>query len=146
MTGVNLDEVRRQLTALNYKADKIRIVTVSAMDEAALESCTATEGECFYNSYMNVIYGKGDRYVLGYRCEDPIVDHAIIRKGDQYFDPTLQANSEFSSYQYAILTEFTVFDMMKHTKSNKDFPPDVDYLLSKAGKFKNVIDTEKLKP
>ncbi|MEJ2766148.1 hypothetical protein VV869_19540 [Photobacterium sp. MCCC 1A19761] len=145
MTDVNLDEVRRQLTELNFKADKIRIVTVSAMDEATLETCTTTVNECFYNSYMNVIYGKGDRYVLGYRCEDPIVDHAIIRKGEQYFDPTLQANGDFVSYQYAILTEFTVFDMMKHAKTNKDFPPDVDYLLSKAGKFKNVIDVDKLK-
>jgi len=144
VTEVNLDEVRRQLTELNYKADNIRIVTVSAMDEELLESCTAKEGECFYNSYMNVIYGKGERYVLGYRCEDPIiVDHAIIRKGDSYFDPTLQAEGDFTSYQYAVLTEFTVFDMMKHAKSNKDFPPDVDYLLSKANKFKNIIDVQK---
>ncbi|WP_064608997.1 hypothetical protein [Photobacterium sp. J15] len=145
MTQVNLDEVRRQLTELNYKADKIRIVTVSPMDEALLETCTTTENECFYNSYMNVIYGKGERYVLGYRCEEPIIDHAIIRKGDQYFDPTLQAEGDFEPYQYAILTEFTVFDMMKHAKSNKDFPPDVDYLLSKASKFKNVINVEKMR-
>ncbi|WP_299022008.1 hypothetical protein [uncultured Photobacterium sp.] len=145
MTEVNLDEVRRQLTELNYKADKIRIITVSAMDDELLESCTSAENECFYNSYMNVIYGKGERYVLGYRCEDPIIDHAIIRKGDQYFDPTLQAEGDFKSYQYAVLTEFTVFDMMKHAKSNKDFPPDVDYILSKASKFKNVIDVEKMR-
>lgn len=145
MTQVNLDEVRRQLTELNYKADSIRIVTVSAMDEDLLESCTTTENECFYNSYMNVIYGKGERYVLGYRCEDPIVDHAIIRKGDKYYDPTLQAEGGFTSYQYAVLTEFTVFDMMKHAKSNKDFPPDVDYVLSKANKFKNIIDVDKLR-
>jgi len=145
VTQVNLDEIRRQLTELNYKADNIRIVTVSAMDDALLESCTKTENECFYNSYMNVIYGKGERYVLGYRCEDPIVDHAIIRKGDNYYDPTLQAKGNFTSYQYAILTEFTVFDMMKHAKTNKDFPPDVDYILSKANKFKNIIDVEKIR-
>ncbi|KLV04203.1 hypothetical protein ABT56_16495 [Photobacterium aquae] len=145
MTEVNQESVHQQLTALNYKADKMRFVTVEAMDEEMLESCTATEGECFYNSYMNVIYGKGERYVLGYRCEETIIDHAIIRKGDKYYDPTLQAQGDFQPYQYAVLTEFTVFDMMKHAKSNKDFPPDVDYILSKASKFKNVIDVEKLK-
>ncbi|GAL03254.1 hypothetical protein ACFFLZ_01235 [Photobacterium aphoticum] len=145
MTEVNLDDVRRQLNALNFIADKMRIVTVSAMDEDALESCTKVEGECFYNSYMNVIYGKGERYVLGYRCEETVIDHAIIRKGDKYYDPTLQAAGDFKEYQYAILTEFKVFDMMTHAKSNKDFPPDVDYLLTKANKFKNVINVEALK-
>ncbi|WP_261396791.1 hypothetical protein [Photobacterium rosenbergii] len=146
VTEVNLDNVRQQLTALNLKADKMRFVTVSAMDEETLESCTTTEGECFYNSYMNVIYGKGDRYVLGYRCDEEVVDHAIIRKGDKYYDPTLQAEEgDFKEYQYAVMTEFTVFDMMKHAKSNKDFPPDIDYIFSKAGKFKNVIDVERLK-
>ncbi|WP_036829921.1 hypothetical protein, partial [Photobacterium sanctipauli] len=142
---VNLDDVRRQLTELSFKADKMRIVTVEAMDEEALEACTKAEGECFYNSYMNVVYGKGERYVLGYRCEETVIDHAIIRKGDKYYDPTLQAEGDFKPYQYAILTEFQVFDMMTHAKSNKDFPPDVDYLLKKANKFKNVIDVEKLK-
>lgn len=145
MNEVNLDDVRHQLAALNFKADKMRIVTVSAMDADLLESCTTTAGECFYNSYMNVIYGKGDRYVLGYRCEEAVIDHAIIRKGDKYYDPTLQSEGEFSEYQFAVLTEFTVFDMMKHAKSNKDFPPDVDYVLSKADKFKNVIDVDKIK-
>nr|WP_086939151.1 hypothetical protein [Thaumasiovibrio occultus] len=139
-TIVTETEFRQQLSALGYHGDKMRIVTVEPMDADALEACTAKEGECFYNSYMNVIYGKGERYVLGYRCEEPPVDHAIIRKGERYFDPTLQIEQEgFSGYQYAILAEFTVFDMMKHAKSNKDFPPDVDYLKSKKSKFKNVI-------
>ncbi|WP_428468239.1 hypothetical protein [Photobacterium minamisatsumaniensis] len=144
VTEVNLDDIRRQLTDLNYKADKMRIVTVEAMDDEMLESSTKAEGECFYNSYMNVIYGRGERYVLGYRCEEKVIDHAIIRKGDKYYDPTLQVEGNFTSYQYAILTEFTVFDMMTHAKSNKDFPPDIAYLLKKANKFKNVIDTDKL--
>ncbi|MGF1687900.1 hypothetical protein L4C36_14605 [Photobacterium japonica] len=139
MTEVNLDDVHRQLNALNLIAEKMRIVTVSAMDDDMLESCTKVEGESFYNSYMNVIYCKGERYVLGYRCEETVIDHAIIRKGDKYYDPTLQAAGDFKEYQYAILTEFTVFDMMTHAKSNKDFPPDVDYLRTKASKFKNVI-------
>ncbi|MGF1727338.1 hypothetical protein [Photobacterium nomapromontoriensis] len=145
MTEVNLDDVRRQLNELNFVADKMRFVTVSAMDDEMLESCTKTEGECFYNSYMNVIYGKGERYVLGFRCEETVIDHAIIRKGDKYYDPTLQAEGDFKEYQYAVLTEFKVFDMMTHAKSNKDFPPDVDYLISKANKFKNVINVEKMK-
>ncbi|WP_249199428.1 hypothetical protein [Photobacterium sp. GJ3] len=109
------------------------------MTQEQLDACTTQENECFYNSYMNVIYGKGDRYVLGFRCEDPVIDHALIRLGDQYFDPTLQAAGKFIPYTFAILTEFTVFDMMRHAKSNKDFPPDVDYIQSKKSKFKNVI-------
>ena len=143
MTQLTLEAIRQQLTELKFNPDNIRIVTVNAMDEDVLETCTTKEDESFYNSYMNVIYGKGERYVLGYRCEDPLVDQAIIKKGDQYFDPTLQANSDFKPYQYAVLTEFKVFDMMKHAKSNKDFPPDVDYLFSKSKHFKNIINTAK---
>ncbi|WP_413110197.1 hypothetical protein [Thaumasiovibrio sp. DFM-14] len=133
-------EFRQHLTQLGYHGDKVRIVNVEPMSEDDLATCTAKEDECFFNSYMNVIYGKGERYVLGYRGETPPVDHAIIRKGEQYFDPTLQENDpNFAGYQYAILAEFQVFDMMKHAKSNKDFPPDVDYLKKKKKNFKNVI-------
>ncbi|WP_240435602.1 hypothetical protein [Photobacterium salinisoli] len=139
VSNLSIESIQQQLSDLGFRPEGIRIVTVSAMTPELLETCTTQENECFYNSYMNVIYGKGERYVLGFRCEDPIVDHAIIRSGDMYFDPTLQANGDFTSYQFAILTEFTVFDMMLHAKSNKDFPPDVDYLFSKASKFKNVI-------
>jgi hypothetical protein len=141
VTELTLTAIHKQLTALNFNADKIRIITVSAMDEEALKSCTSKENESFYNSYMNVIYRRGERYVLGYRCEDPLLEHAIIKKGDLYFDPTLQANGEFTSYQFAVLTEFKIFDMMKHAKTNKEFPPDVDYLLTKAKHFKNILRT-----
>ncbi|PKH02910.1 hypothetical protein CXF72_08945 [Psychromonas sp. MB-3u-54] len=143
MTELNLTAIRKQLTALNFNADKIKIITVSAMDQAALKNCTSKEDESFYNSYMNVIYRRGERYVLGYRCEDPLVEHAIIKMGDLYFDPTQQANSEFTPYQFAVLTEFKIFDMMKRAKTNKDFPPDVDYLLTKKKHFKNIINSEK---
>ncbi|GAB6263984.1 hypothetical protein PSSHI_42280 [Photobacterium sp. R1] len=139
VTNLPLEIIQRQLNDLGFRPENMRFVTVSAMSPEQLEACTAQQDECFYNSYMNVIYGKGERYILGFRCEDPIVDHAIIRVGDQYFDPTLQANGNFEPYQFAVLTEFTVFDMMKHAKSNKDFPPDLDYLLSKKSKFKNII-------
>lgn len=135
--------IRKQLTALNFNADKIKIITVSLMDEAALKNCTSKENEGFYNSYMNVVYRRGERYVLGYRCEDPLIEHAIIKIGDLYFDPTEQANGEFVPYQFAVLTEFKIFDMMKHAKTNKEFPPDVDYLLSKEKHFKNIINSEK---
>nr|WP_087026486.1 hypothetical protein [Thaumasiovibrio subtropicus] len=125
---------------MGFVGDKMRIVRVEALSAEELEACTAKEGECFYNSYMNVIYGQGERYVLGFRGEMPPVDHAIIRKGERYFDPTLQIEDDaFSGYDFAILTEFTVFDMMKHAKSNKDFPPDLDYLKRKKKQFKNVI-------
>ncbi|WP_028863813.1 hypothetical protein [Psychromonas aquimarina] len=137
------EQIQQQLTDLNFKAQNIRIVTVSAMPNEALEKSTSKEGESFYNSYMNVIFHHGERYVLGYRCEDPLVDHAIIKKGDLYFDPTLQANGDFQSYQFAVLTEFKIFDMMKHAKSNKDFPPDVDFLLTKKKHFKNIINFDK---
>ncbi|QUJ70311.1 hypothetical protein KDD30_19535 (plasmid) [Photobacterium sp. GJ3] len=139
MTELPNESIQKQLRDLGYRPENMRIVTVSAMTQEQLDACTTQENECFYNSYMNVIYGKGDRYVLGFRCEDPVIDHALIRLGDQYFDPTLQAAGKFIPYTFAILTEFTVFDMMRHAKSNKDFPPDVDYIQSKKSKFKNVI-------
>ncbi|EHA1081715.1 hypothetical protein ACPV30_06100 [Photobacterium damselae] len=142
MTQLSLEAIRQQLTERHFHADKVKIVTVEAMEPADLESCTTVENETFYNSYMNVIYGKGDRYVLGYRCnEAEIIDQAIIRKGDKYYDPTLQANSDnFEPYQFALLTEFQVFDMMKNAKSNKDFPPDVDFLFARAKYYKNIIN------
>ncbi|WP_019614634.1 hypothetical protein [Psychromonas ossibalaenae] len=143
MIQLTPEQIQQQLTDLNFKAQNIRIVTVSAMENEALEKSTSKEGESFYNSYMNVIFRHGERYVLGYRCEDPLVDHAIIKKGDLYFDPTLQANGDFKSYQFAVLTEFKIFDMMKHAKSNKDFPPDVDFLLTKKKHFKNIINIDK---
>ncbi|WP_415230285.1 hypothetical protein [Psychromonas sp.] len=143
MTELTLTAIRKQLTALNFNADKIKIITVSAMDAEALTDCTSKENESFYNSYMNVIYRRGERYVLGYRGEDPLLEHAIIKKGDLYFDPTQQANDAFIPYQFAVLTEFKIFDMMKHAKTNKDFPPDVDYLLSKEKHFKNIINSKK---
>lgn len=143
VTDLRLAAIHKQLTALNFNADKIKIVTVNAMPEDALLKCTTKENESFYNSYMNVIYHHGDRYVLGYRCEEPLVEHAIIKKGDLYFDPTLQAHSDFLPYQYALLTEFKIFDMIKHAKSNKEFPPDVDYLFAKKKHFKNIINSEK---
>lgn len=139
MTALSLENIQQQLTDLNYIASNIRLVTVNAMSEDALESCTKTAGESFYNSYMNVIYKKAERYVLGYVCQDPLLDQAIIKIGDQYFDPTKQANEAFEPYQFAILTEFKIFDMMKHAKKNKDFPPDVDYLLTKKKHFKNIM-------
>lgn len=81
MTQLSLEAIRQQLTERHFHADKVKIVTVEAMDPADLESCTTVENETFYNSYMNVIYGKGDRYVLGYRCnEAEIIDQAIIVK------------------------------------------------------------------
>lgn len=140
VTNLEVTAIHNQLTALNFNADKIKIVTVNAMPEDALAKCISKENESFYNSYMNVIYRHGERYVLGFRCEDPLVEHAIIKKGDLYFDPTLQANSDFTPYQYALLTEFKVFDMIKHAKSNKEFPPDIDYLLTKQKHFKNIIN------
>nr|WP_187695637.1 hypothetical protein [Photobacterium lucens] len=141
VTQLSLEAIHQQLNERNFIAEKVRIVTVEAMDPEVLATCTTTEDETFYNSYMNVIYCKGDRYVLGYRCnEETIVDQAIIFKDGKYYDPTLQANSEnFEPYQYAVLAEFKVFDMMKHAKTNKDFPPDVDYLFTKKKHFKNVI-------
>ena len=141
MTALNLEIIKQQLNDLNFIADNIRIVTVNAMDDDALQNCTTKEGESFFNSYMNVVYKKADRYVLGYICQDPLLDQAIVKIGDQYFDPTKQANEDFQPYQFAILTEFKIFDMMKHAKKNKDFPPDIDYLLTKKKHFKNVINS-----
>ncbi|MEH6453950.1 MAG: hypothetical protein V7782_13025 [Psychromonas sp.] len=143
MTQLTLEAIQQQLTELNFKAENIKIITVQAMDEAALAACTSKENQSFYNSYMNVIYRHGERYVLGYRCDGELVDHAIIKKGELYFDPTSQANADFKPYQYAVLTEFKIFDMMKHAKSNKDFPPDVEFLFTKKKYFKNIIDSEK---
>ncbi len=137
------EEIQQQLRDLKCKPEKMRFVTVEPMTAEALEACTTTENECFFNSYVNVIYLRGDRYVLGYRCTDPVIDHAIIRKGDQYFDPTLQAHDpDFKPYQYAILTELGAFDVMKFTKSNKDFPPDVEFLRKQTKKYKNVFEFE----
>ena len=145
MTQLTLEAAHKELAALNLKPENMRFVTVNAMDEELLESCTTTEDESFYNSYMNVIFTKGDRYVLGYRCENEgeVVDHAIIKRGDEYFDPTLQIKGDFKPYRYAILTEFKVFDVMRHAKSNKDFPPDVDFLRARAKHYKNVIIADK---
>lgn len=140
MSTLEIETIHQQLTDLNYVADKIRLVTVHAMPEDKLIKCTTTLNESFYNSYMNVIYKHAQRYVLGYICQDPLLDHAIIKIGDQYFDPTKQANENFQSYQFAVLTEFTIFDMMKHAKKNKDFPPDIDYLFSQKKHFKNIIN------
>lgn len=140
MTALSLELIQQQLTDLNYNAGNIRIVTVNAMPTDALEACTTKEGESFFNSYMNVVYKKAERYVLGYICQNPLLDQAIVKIGDQYFDPTKQANEDFQPYQFAVLTEFKIFDMMKHAKKNKDFPPDVDYLLTKKKHFKNIIN------
>ena len=141
MTALKLEIIQQQLNDLNFIASNIRIVTVNAMPQEMLESCTSTENESFFNSYMNVIYKKAERYVLGYICQDPLLDQAIVKIGDQYFDPTKQAHDDFQPYQFAVLTEFKIFDMMKHAKKNKDFPPDIDYLLTKKKHFKNIIKT-----
>lgn len=141
VSTLTLDAIQQQLTALHFNADNIRIVTVNAMPEDKLANCTTKEGEAFYNSYMNVIYKHAERYVLGFICQDPLLDQAIIKIGDQYFDPTKQANEAFEPYQFAILTEFKIFDMMKHAKKNKDFPPDVDFLFSQKKHFKNIINS-----
>ncbi|MGF1871798.1 MULTISPECIES: hypothetical protein [Photobacterium] len=144
VTQLTLEAIREQLTELNFNAENIRMITVEAMDDALLESCTTKEDESFYNSYMNVIYQKGERYVLGYRCnEEKIIDQAIIKIGDKYFDPTEQSKGDFKPYQFAFLTEFKVFDMMKNAKSNKDFPPDVDFLFTRAKHYKNIINKAK---
>lgn len=129
------------LTEQGCRPDNMRWVTVEALPVDVLEQCTHTEGESFFNSYMNVIYQKGDRYVLGYRCDgQQVIDCAIIRRDGRYFDPTAQANEpHFSAYEFAILTEFSVFDMMKSAKSNKDFPPDVEYLRQHIKQYKNVF-------
>ncbi len=141
MSALNLEQIQQQLTDLNYIADNIRIVTVNAMSDELLAGCTTKEDESFYNSYMNVVYKKAERYVLGYICQDPLLDQAIVKIGDQYFDPTKQANENFQPYQFAVLTEFKIFDMMKHAKKNKDFPPDIDFLLTKKKHFKNIINS-----
>lgn len=140
--ALNLEIIQQKLTDLNFIANNIRIVTVNAMPREAFEICTSKEGESFFNSYMNVVYKKAERYVLGYICQDPLLDQAIIKIGDQYFDPTKQANEDFQPYQFAVLTEFKIFDMMKHAKKNKDFPPDINYLISKKKNFKNIINIE----
>tara|TARA_R110001583_G_scaffold33943_3_gene114550 strand:- start:10174 stop:10599 length:426 start_codon:yes stop_codon:yes gene_type:complete len=139
VSTLNIATIHQQLNQLNFIADKIRLVTVNVMPEDKRIKCTSNAGESFYNSYMNVIYKHADRYVLGFICQAPLLEHAIIKVGDQYFDPTQQQNENFEPYQFAVLTEFTIFDMMKHAKKNKDFPPDVDYLISKQKNFKNII-------
>lgn len=139
MTQLTMTDIEQQLSDLNLKPENIRIVTVNALPKEALEKCTCKAEQSFYNSYMNVIFHHGERYVLGYRCENRLLEHAIIKKGDQYFDPTLQANSDFKPYQFAILTEFKIFDMMKKAKANKDFPPDIDFLFAKKKHYKNII-------
>ncbi len=142
VTQLSLEAIHQQLEERNFIAEKVRIVTVEAMDPEVLAACTTTKDETFYNSYMNVIYCRGDRYVLGYRCnEATIIDQAIIFKDGKYYDPTLQANGEgeFKSYPFAVLAEFKVFDMMTHAKNNKDFPPDVDFLYTRKKHFKNVM-------
>ena len=142
MTEQTIESIQQQLSELNLKPENIRIVTVNALPSDALEKCSSKPEQSFYNSYMNVIYHHGERYVLGYRCEDTLIEHAIIKKGDLYFDPTLQANGDFKPYQYAVLTEFKTFEMMKKAKANKDFPPDIDFLFAKKKHFKNIIITE----
>jgi hypothetical protein len=142
MTELTIEAIRQQLSALNLKPENIRIITVNAMPADALKKCSSKAEQSFYNSYMNVIYRHGERYVLGYRCENPLIEHAIIKKGDLYFDPTQQANSDFKPYQYAVLTEFKIFDMMKNAKANKDFPPDIDFLFARKKHFKNIIISE----
>ena len=140
VTQLSLEAIHQQLEERNFIAEKVRIVTVEAMDADLLAACTTAENETFYNSYMNVIYCRGDRYVLGFRCnEETIIDQAIIFKNGKYYDPTLQANGEFKPYPFAILAEFKVFDMMNHAKNNKDFPPDVDFLFTRKKHFKNVM-------
>ena len=142
MTATTIETIQQQLRELSLRPENIRIVMVNAMPANALEKCSSKAEQSFYNSYMNVIYHHGERYVLGYRCEDPLIEHAIIKKGELYFDPTLQANSDFKPYQYAVLTEFTIFDMMKKAKANKDFPPDIDFLFTQKKHFKNIIVSE----
>lgn len=139
MTELTIEAIQQQLSDLNLRPENIHIVTVNAMPAEALEKCSSKAEQSFYNSYMNVIYHHGERYVLGYRCENPLIEHAIIKKGELYFDPTLQGNGDFKPYQYAVLTEFKIFDMMKKAKANKDFPPDIDFLFAKKKHFKNII-------
>jgi hypothetical protein len=135
------DEHIAALTAQHCHPENMRWVKVEVLPDDVLDSCTKTENESFFNSYMNVIYQRGDRYVLGFRCdESQVIDCAIIRRDGRYFDPTAQANEvDFKPYDFAILTEFSVFDVMRKTKSNKDFPPDVDYLRSHLKQYKNVL-------
>ena len=69
MTELTIEAIQQQLSELKLKPDNIRIVTVHALPADALEKCSSKADESFYNSYMNVIYHHGERYVLGYRCD-----------------------------------------------------------------------------
>ena len=61
VTQLTLEAIREQLTELNFNAENIRMITVEAMDDALLESCTTKEDESFFakrGKLLFIVNGK----------------------------------------------------------------------------------------
>lgn len=87
--------------------------------------------EC-YNNVFNMLpfnyEGREVRYVVGYAvraCLGIAIDHAWLRIGDTYYDPTWQIHNEggIEDCTYYVVAELDFADFMEVIRENESCPP-----------------------
>ena len=88
--------------------------------------------ECFNNSFHLATELNG-KYCVGYAAGIIPVEHAWIRVGDKYYDPTWQKFSQIGDV-YVLMAELSLDQVLEYTLLNDNRPPDL-YALQRHGYF-----------
>lgn len=76
-------------------------------------------GKCYHNAEVACRFIDGAKYVFGYWCLDKPIEHAWIRQGNRYFDPTYQVvynKAEVKPKAYYPVAELSLPELSKLKK------------------------------
>lgn len=115
---------------VQYDMDDAILVDVESMpsDIRKVANGLVTQRACFYNAAMMVsVLRRGDmKYVIGYASSPVPFEHAWIRVGELYYDPTWEIYDQAFGSEYLSLCEMGWEELEKTMTAMKmDKPPDL---------------------
>ena len=79
--------------------------------------------ECFNNCWHLCSMIPGAKYVLGYTASFIPIEHAWIKIGETYYDPTLELLHNRTGDAYLVYLELSMKELIKYTTKNANCPP-----------------------
>lgn len=116
--------------SIPYDKDNAVLVEVKSMpsDIRKIAEGLVERRACFYNSAMmvSVMFRSDMKYVVGYASAPIPFEHAWIRVGELYYDPTWEICNKSLGSGYLSLCEMSLEELEKIMHAMKtDIPPDL---------------------
>ena len=139
------------MQGINFKFVKNRI-SVSDIPASIFNKLHAyiEPNKCYYNAEIACRMIKESKYIFGYWNLDSPVEHAWIKIGEDYFDPTYQIMEDktyFNLMGYYPVAELDLSALLKlKTNTHQGEQPDLKTYFSSLGiKYEKII-TQRLVP